>query len=160
MLDSDLAALYQVTTGNLNLAVRRNKSRFPSDFMFALTRSEGGGLVLQNAIAKKGRGGRRTTPFAFTELGVAMLASVLKSERAVQMNIVIMRAFVRLREIVASNKDIAGRMEKLERGHRRAASVIEILAEDIERVAREVREMKALPSVTRRRIGFRPDSKE
>jgi hypothetical protein len=159
MLDSDLAALYRVTTGNLNLAVRRNESRFPPDFMFALSVDEAGGLVLQSARAKEGRGGRRTPPFAFTELGVAMLASVLKSERAVQMNIVIMRAFVRLREIVASNRDIATRVEKLERGHRRAASVIEILASDIERLAGEVKGMKALPPVTRRRIGFRPDSK-
>lgn len=160
MLDSDLAALYQVTTGNLNLAVRRNQSRFPRDFMFVLTGDEAAGLVLQNAISKGGRGGRRTPPFAFTELGVAMLASVLNSERAVQMNIVIMRAFVRLREIVASNHDIAARVEKLERGHRRTASVIEILASDIERLAGEVKGMKALPPVTRRRIGFRADNKE
>jgi hypothetical protein len=153
MLDSDLAALYQVTTGNLNLAVRRNQSRFPRDFMFVLTGDEAAGLVLQNAISKGGRGGRRTPPFAFTELGVAMLASVLNSERAVQMNIVIMRAFVRLR-------DIAARVEKLERGHRRTASVIEILASDIERLAGEVKGMKALPPVTRRRIGFRADNKE
>ena len=110
MLDSDLAALYQVTTGNLNLAVRRNESRFPPD-----------SLLLQSA-RPNGRGGRRTPPFAFTELGVAMLSSVLNSERAVQMNILIMRAFVRLREILATNKDIAGRIEKLEQGHERAAS--------------------------------------
>ena len=160
MLDSDLAGLYQVTTGNLNLAVRRNRSRFPPDFMFALSSSEAEGLILQSARAKTGRGGRRTPPFAFTELGVAMLASVLNSERAVQMNIVIMRAFVRLRAIVASNSGIAARVEKLERGHRRAASVIEVLASDIERLAGAVKEMKALPPVIRHRIGFRPDSKE
>jgi ORF6N domain len=77
MLDSDLAALYGVTTGNLNLAVRRNKTRFPKDFMFELTKDEADSLLLQNARAKSGRGGRRTLPFAFTELGVAMLSSVL-----------------------------------------------------------------------------------
>jgi len=157
MLDSDLAALYQVTTGNLNLAVRRNKSRFPADFMLALAKDEAEALVLQNAMAKRGRGGRRTPPYAFTELGVAMLASVLNSERAVQMNIVIMRAFVRLREMVANNKRIAGRLDKLERGQQRIASVIEVLAEDLERLNCDIKEMKALPPVRQRRIGFRPD---
>src|ERR1039457_4119070 len=126
MLDSDLAELYQVTTGNLNLAVRRNLSRFPADFMFQLTKEETGSLLLQIARAKTGRGGRQTPPYAFTELGVAMLSSVLNSERAVQMNILIIRAFVRLREMIASNKDIAARVEKLERGHGQAASRIEV----------------------------------
>ena len=155
MLDSDLAALYGVATGNLNLAVRRNKTRFPKDFMFVLTKDEADSLLLQTARAKSGRGGRRTPPFAFTELGVAMLSSVLNSERAVQMNIIIMRAFVRMRELIAANKDIAARVEKLEHGHDRTASVIEILVEDIDRLAHEVKEMKALPRVTKRRIGFR-----
>src|SRR6266702_6088365 len=80
MLDSDLAALYGVTTGNLNLAVRRNPRRFPADFMFQLSREETQSLLLQNARAK-GRGGRRTPPFAFTDAGVSMLSSVLNSER-------------------------------------------------------------------------------
>ena len=154
MLDSDLAILYGVTTGNLNLAVRRNARRFPKDFMFELTKQEAGALILQNARANAGRGGRRTPPFAFTELGVAMLSSVLNSERAVQMNMGIMRAFVRMRELMASNKAIAARVEKLERGHGRTASVIEVLVEDIDRLAREVKDMKALPPVTKRRIGF------
>jgi hypothetical protein len=154
MLDSDLAILYGVTTGNLNLAVRRNTGRFPDDFMFELTKQEAGALLLQNARANAGRGGRRTPPFAFPELGVAMLSSVLNSERAVQMNMAIMRAFVRMRELMASNKDIAARVEKLERGHERAASVIEVLIEDIDRLARDVKDMKALPPVTKRRIGF------
>jgi hypothetical protein len=94
MLDSDLAELYQVTTGNLNLAVRRNSSRFPEDFMFQLTKEEANSLLLQFARAKTGRGGRQTSPYAFTEQGVAMLSSVLNSERAVQINIIVMRAFV------------------------------------------------------------------
>ena len=84
-----------------------------------------------------------------------MLSSVLNSERAVQMNILIVKAFVRMRELIASNKDIAARVEKLERGHDRTASVIEVLVEDIDRIAHEVKEMKALPPVTRRKIGFR-----
>src|SRR6266699_1740828 len=90
MLDSDLAELYRVTTGNLNLAVRRNPKRFPEDFMFQLSREETQSLLLQNARAK-GRGGRRTPPFAFTEQGVSMLSSVLNSERAIEVNIAIMR---------------------------------------------------------------------
>jgi hypothetical protein len=86
MLDSDLADLYRVSTGYLNLAVKRNLTRFPADFMFQLTKEESS-LLLQFAIAKKCRGGRRTTPYVFTELGVAMLSSVLNSERAVQIGL-------------------------------------------------------------------------
>src|SRR5215475_6264420 len=111
MLDADLAVLYGVTTGNLNLAVRRNKRRFPEDFMLQLSPKETQSLLLQTARAK-GRGGRRTQPYAFTEQGVAMLSSVLNSERAVQMNILIIRAFVRLRELLASNKELAHRLEQ------------------------------------------------
>jgi hypothetical protein len=155
MLDSDLAVLYKVLTKNLNLAVRRNLGRFPEDFMFQLTAIETDSLRLQIATSKPGRGGRRYRPYVFTELGVAMLSSVLNSERAVQMNILIMRAFVRLREIIASNKDIAARIDKLERGHERTASVIEVLVEDIDRLAGEIKDMKALPPVTKRKIGFR-----
>jgi hypothetical protein len=95
MFDSDLAELYQVTTGNLNLAVRRNAGRFPEDFMFQLTQEEFQNLRLQYASSSFGYGGRRYLPYAFTEHGVAMLSSVLNSERAVQMNILIVRAFVK-----------------------------------------------------------------
>ena len=84
-----------------------------------------------------------------------MLSAVLRSSRAVRMSIAIIRTFVRMRELIAANKDIAARVEKLERGHDRMGSVIEILVEDIDRLAREVKEMKALPRVTKRRIGFR-----
>src|SRR5208283_4994192 len=111
-------------------------------------------------ISNAGRGGRRYLPFAFTEHGVVMLSSVLKSQRAVQMNILVTRAFVRLREIVASNKELATRIEKLERGHDRTASVIEVLVEDIDRLAVEVKQMKALPSVPKRRIGFQPGNED
>src|SRR4029077_7938765 len=98
MLDADLAALYGVTTGRLNEAVQRNHARFPDDFMFRLNAEEAAGLISQIAISKNpGRGGRRKLPFAFTEHGVAMLSSVLRSERAVAVNILIMRTFVRLR---------------------------------------------------------------
>jgi hypothetical protein len=112
MLDSDLAELYEVTTGNLNLAVRRNGRRFPEDFMFQLT-AEAEALLLQFARSK-GRGGRRTPPYAFTEHGVAMLSSVLNTERAAQMNIVIIRAFIKLREVLATHKDLARKIDDLE----------------------------------------------
>src|SRR5262245_49621724 len=111
ILDADLAELYGVTTGNLNLAVRRNPKRFPQDFMFQLSRPETQSLLLQNARAK-GRGGRRTPPYAFTEQGVAMLSSVLNSERAIEVNIAVMRAFVRLRAMLSSQADLARRLEK------------------------------------------------
>ena len=115
MLDSDLADLYGVTTKRLNEQVRRNLSRFPEDFMFQLTESEARLLRSQFATSKEGRGGRRYPPYAFTEQGVAMLSSVLNSERAVQVNIEIMRAFVRLRQILASNKELAKRLDELEK---------------------------------------------
>jgi hypothetical protein len=122
MLDSDLAELYGVETFNLNKAVKRNPDRFPSDFMFQLTKDEYEVLIFQFGISKrKGRGGRRTTPFAFTEQGVAMLSSVLNSERAVRVNILIMRAFVRFREMLAFDKQDLylklGELEKMYTSH-------------------------------------------
>jgi hypothetical protein len=147
MVDSDLADLYQVATGNLNLAVRRNADRFPEDFMFQLTEGEFEILSLQTAISRWG--GRRYLPFAFTEHGVAMLSAVLKSKRAVQMSILVVRAFVRLREMLASNKDLAARMEKLEAVQKDHASVINILAEEIDTLRMPV----TLPAA--RRIGFK-----
>src|SRR5580692_1223204 len=107
MLDSDLAELYQVPTKVLNQAVRRNFDRFPSDFMFQLNEEELEGLRSQIVTSKVGRGGRRYTPYAFTEHGVAMLSSVLSSKRAVALNILIIRAFVRLREYLATHKDLS-----------------------------------------------------
>ena len=154
MLDSDLATPYGVETFRLNEAVKRNRARFPKDFMFQLSREEAEGLTSQIARSNGGRGGRRTLPYAFTEHGVAMLSSVLKSDRAIQVNVMIVRAFVKMRELIAANKDIAVRVDKLERSHKRAASVIEILVEDIDRVAKEVRRMKALPLPRKQKIGF------
>jgi hypothetical protein len=154
MIDSELAALYQVQTFRLNEAVKRNRARFPEDFMFQLSREEAKGLTSQTAISKVGSGGRRTLPYAFTEHGVAMLSSVLHSERAVQMNITIIRAFVHLREMIAVNKDIAVRVKDLERNHKHTASVIDILVDDIEHLARDIKQMKNLPSPSKRKIGF------
>ena len=114
MLDTDLAALYGVTTSALVQAVKRNLDRFPDDFMFQLDAGEWEALRSQSVISNVGRGGRRYAPYAFTEQGVAMLSSVLGSAQAIAVNIEIMRAFVRLREVIASNKELAQRLDELE----------------------------------------------
>jgi hypothetical protein len=113
MLDNDLAELYQVPTKVFNQAVKRNLDRFPEDFMFSITKEEFENLRSQ--FVTSSWGGRRYLPYAFTEHGVAMLSSVLNSLRAVQMNILIIRAFVKLREVLATHKDLARKMEELER---------------------------------------------
>ena len=110
MLDSDLAELYGVTTAALNQAVKRNIGRFPEDFAFQLAEDEFTSLISQIVTSKTGRGGRRKLPWAFTEHGILMLSSVLRSERAVQANIQIMRTFTRMRQMLASNK---GLMQKI-----------------------------------------------
>jgi hypothetical protein len=116
MLDADLAKLYGVTTSNLNKAVRRNHDRFPEDFMFRLKAEEVDALRFQSGISKHAsRGGRRYLPCAFTEQGIAMLSSVLRSRRAVQVNIAIMRAFVRVREMLATHADLRRKIEEMER---------------------------------------------
>jgi hypothetical protein len=128
MLDQDLARLYGVPTKRLNEQVRRNMGRFPQDFMFQLTKEEGESLRSQNATSnlksqiatsslpagKAGWGGRRKLPLAFTEHGIAMLSSILNSEKAVQVNILIIRTFIRLRQILATHKQLADKLEKLE----------------------------------------------
>ncbi len=114
MLDAGLAALYGVTTGRLNEQVQRNLDRFPPDFAFVLTPSETANLISQTAISSSGHGGRRKLPRAFTEQGVAMLSSVLHSPRAVAVNVEIMRAFVRLRALLATHADLARKLEVLE----------------------------------------------
>lgn len=148
MLDSDLAELYGVSTKAFNQAVKRNTRRFPPDFMFQLTADESESLRSQFVTSNKGRGGRRYAPYAFTEQGVAMLSSVLNSERAIEVNIAIMRAFVRLREILATHKDLARRVDELEQkvGHQ---------DEKIQAVFEAIRQLMAPPPAPkRRRIGF------
>ena len=113
MIDAALADLYPVATGNLNLAVKRNLDRFPEDFMFQLTRKEFEALRFQSAISN--RGGRRYLPYAFTEQGLAMFSSVLTGKRAVQVSIAIIRAFVRLREMLASHKNLARKLEEMDK---------------------------------------------
>lgn len=116
MLDADLAELYGVSTKVLNQAVNRNRARFPVDFMFQLTADEHAALRSQTVTLKRGRGQhRKYLPYAFTEQGVAMLSSVLRSQRAIQVNIEIMRAFVRLRQMLLSHGDLARRLDALEK---------------------------------------------
>ncbi len=113
MLDNDLAELYGVPTKRLNEQVRRNLRRFPDDFMFQLTDEEA--VILRSQFATSKRGGRRYLPYVFTEQGVAMLSTVLNSERAIEVNIAIMRVFVKLREMISSHKDLAKRLDDLEK---------------------------------------------
>jgi len=114
MLDADLAILYDVPTKRLNEAVSRNKERFPEDFMFRISSSEDESLRSQIAASNAGRGGRRNLPYAFTELGIAMLSSVLRSQRAIHVNMAIMRTFVRLRQLLATHEELARRLDALE----------------------------------------------
>lgn len=151
LLDTDLAELYGVETFNLNKAVKRNLERFPDDFMFQLTGEEWETLKFQIGMSKpQGRGGRRTPPYAFTEQGVAMLSSVLKSKRAARVNVEIMRAFVRLRRLLATHEDLARKLESLEKKYDKQFKI----------VFDAIRELMTPPVPRRKRqIGFhtRPD---
>jgi hypothetical protein len=147
MLDSDLAELYGVTTFNLNKAVKRNAERFPQDFMFQLTAQEFASLIFQTGISKVGRGGRRHFPYAFTEQGVAMLSSVLRSDRAIKVNVAIMRTFVRLRQLLASNADLARKLNELEQKY---DAQFRVVFEAIRKL------MEPPPDPPGEPIGFRP----
>jgi len=124
MIDDDLAGLYQVSTKSLNQAVKRNGGRFPRDFMFRLTKEEAQSLRSQIVTSKIGRGGHRYLPYAFTEQGVAMLSSILRSPRAVAVNIAIMRAFVRLRQLLASNKELAEKVAEMEKKYDKQFKIV------------------------------------
>lgn len=115
LFDSELARLYGVTTARLNQQVRRNLRRFPADSLFQLTAEEFSALMMQNATSKRGRGGRRKLPLAFTEHGAIMAATVLNTHRAVEMSVYVVRAFVKLRELLSSNKELARKLQTLER---------------------------------------------
>jgi hypothetical protein len=147
ILDAHLAELYGTSVKRLNQQVTRNQERFPSDFMFQLTKKEYEALRLQIATSKKGRGGRRYLPRVFTEHGAIMAATVLNSARAVQMSLFVVRAFVRLREMLATNRRLAAKIDELERHLDSHDSVIVDLIET-------VKELMAPRRATRRRIGF------
>jgi hypothetical protein len=141
--------MYGVETSNLNKAVKRNIGRFPQDFMFQLTDDEAGSLRFQIGISKpEGRGGRRYLPHVFTEQGVAMLSSVLNSDRAIQVNIAIMRAFVQLRELVGSNRELARKLDELEKKYDKHDKQFLVVFDAI-------RQMMAPPEANKRKIGFK-----
>lgn len=145
MLDKDLAMLYGVETFNFNKAVKRNLTRFPSDFMFQLTKEEFNNLIFQFGISSWG--GTRKLPYAFTEQGVAMLSSVLWGDRAVQVNIQIMRAFVKLREIISTHKELAQKLKELE-------LKIESHDEHITAIFEAINQLLAVEEKPKRKIGF------
>lgn len=150
MLDSDLAALYGVKTKNLNKAVKRNIERFPEDFMFQLVDEEFKSLRFQIGTSNKEKGGRRYPPLVFTEQGVAMLSSVLQSKQAIQVNIVIMRTFVRLKQILTTHKNIMHKLNELERKFEKHDVEIQSIFEAIRQL------MAPPPEKPKRKIGFRP----
>lgn len=158
LLDADLAALYGVETGRFNEQVRRNAARFPTDFMFQLNAEEYAALISQFATSKPGRGGRRKLPWAFTEHGAIMAASLLNSPRAIEVSVYVVRAFVRLRELVASHKELGQRLDDLEQ-----ATGVLTLQQDtfarntraqLKQVFETLRELTRPPDQPKRSIGF------
>jgi hypothetical protein len=147
MLDFDLARLYGVTTMRLNEQVARNRDRFPDDFAYQLTQQEVMNLISQNAISSAGHGGRRKLPWAFTEHGVAMLSSVLRSPTAVRVNIEIMRIFVRLRRLMATPGELVEQLTRL-------AEVVRLHDHEIKAIAQALNRLMERPTEPARRIGF------
>ncbi|MGH9874764.1 MAG: ORF6N domain-containing protein [Pyrinomonadaceae bacterium] len=146
ILDSALAALYGVSTMRLNERVSRNKRRFPSDFVFRLAKDEWKSLISQIAISKTGRGGRRTLPYVFTEHGAIMAANVLSSQQAVEVSVQVVRAFVRLRQILTSNLELARKLDQLEKKYDHQFKV----------VFQAIRQLMEPPPPKTKPIGFRP----
>ena len=155
ILDADLAKVYGVTTARLNQQVKRNADRFPEDFAFQLIADEFTGLMLQIATSKEGRGGRRKLPFAFTEYGAIMAANVLNSPRAVQMSVFVVRAFVKMREVLVQNRQLAVKLAELEQ---RLTGRLDIHEQAIVHILDEIKKlMEPLPpqpESKRREIGF------
>jgi phage regulator Rha-like protein len=147
MLDSDLAELYEVQTKILNKAVKRNLDRFPEDFMFRVAPEEIESLRFQIGTSNTSQGGRRYMPYVFSEHGVAMLSSVLNSKRAVQMNIAIIRAFIKLREVLATHKDLAHKIDDLEFKYQEHDHELKVVFDAI-------RKLISTPAPTKRRMGF------
>ena len=147
MLDSDLAELYGVSVKRLNQQVKRNARRFPPDFLIRLTDNEHRVLRLQNATSNMGRGGRRYLPFAFTEHGAIMAATVLNSKRAIEMSIFVVRAFVRMRRALAAHPEIVRKFEELE-------NRLDSHDADIQDLVSAIRALMRPPARKRHRIGF------
>ena len=154
MLDRDLAEMYGVQTSRLNEAVKRNKTRFPNDFMFHLNPEESEVLISQIAISKKeGRGGTRKLPFAFTEQGVAQLSSVLHSETAIQVNIQIIRVYTKMKQLLLDNKDLWLKIEKIERALLKKD-------EEVQAIFNLLKKFLVIEEKPRQAIGFKVPSKK
>lgn len=154
LLDSDLASIYGVPTFRFNEAIKRNRKRFPGDFMFQLTRKESEVLTSQIAMSKRGRGGRRTLPYAFTEKGAVMAANILNSPDAVRMSIFVVRAFIKMRELLGGTKELARQLADLEkklttRLDRHEVAIVEVL-----RRVMDILDPPPLREPPRREIGF------
>ena len=147
ILDTALAELYDVPVKRLNEQAKRNRKRFPADFMFQLTPRENKCLRSQFATSNIGRGGRRTLPYAFTEHGAIMAATVLNSEQAVEMSVFVVRAFVRLRQALAANREVADRIKELEEH-------LETHDDTIQKILNAIRKLMNPPRSRRRKIGF------
>jgi hypothetical protein len=154
ILDRDLATLYGVPTFRFNEAVKRNRNRFPEDFMFQLTRDEVASLTSQFAMSKSGRGGRRTLPYAFTEHGTVMAANILRSDRAIQMSVFVVRAFVRMRQMLIDQRGLARKLAELEK---ELTARLDIHETAINEMLTQIKRLLSAPPEPRppkRRIGF------
>lgn len=151
IIDADLAALYGVTTSRLNEQVKRNRRRFPPDFVFRLTKGEFDDLKSQSATSSSGWGGRRKLPYVFTEHGAVMAATILNSPRAIDLSIYVVRAFVRLRAALGGQSEVVRKLADLERK-------IQSHDESIRSLFAAIRQLMALPEPSRRRIGFNPQN--
>ena len=150
MIDRDLAELYEVETKRLKEAVRRNPNRFPKDFMFEMNKKEFGNWRTQNATSKEDKQGLRYAPFCFTEQGVTMLSCVLSSDRAIDVNIQIIRIFTKMKELLLTHKDVLLQMQRIEKK-------LTAHDEDIKRIFEVLKKLINPPQEPRRRIGFKPD---
>jgi len=154
ILDRDLAALYGVPTFRFNEAVKRNRSRFPEDFMFQLTRDEVVSLTSQFAMSKSRRGGRRTLPYAFTEHGTVMAANILRSERAIQMSVFVVRAFIRMRQMLIEQRGLARKLAELEKELTARLDVHETAITEVLQQIMQLLSAPPEPEPPKKRIGF------
>ena len=159
ILDSDLAAIYGVETYRFNEAVKRNRNRFPEDFAFQLTHQEVANLISQYAISRSGHGGVRKLPWVFTEHGAVMAANILRSERAVQMSVFVVRAFIRMRAALGDSRDLARKLAALEKEIKARLDIHESAIVDTLRRLMEIIDPPALPEPPRKQIGFQVHEK-
>ncbi len=154
ILDRDLAALYGIPTFRFNEAVKRNRNRFPEDFMFLLTHAEAASLTSRFAMSKSGRGGRRTLPYVFTEHDTVMAANILRSPKAIQMSVFVVRAFIRMRQMLAEQRGLARKLAELEEELTARLDLHETAIDDILKQIKRLLSAPPEPSPRKRRIGF------